>query len=186
LSKKPLTGLGSIAYSLLRGGTNLRMSQKQRFYILASAIGLDRADAERRAVNRLVDCFNFSEILEDQFSELSDKIIEGLIAKGIAIPVTEEPVKQRVVEDMSVEEIRNLFKPCEHQWTTMTALDTLSFCRECSVCGGVCVINKPSWDSDPICRHPLARLVAKSDFKFVSFCPECEFWLVEPIKSRTR
>lgn len=163
------------------------MSQKQRFYTLASALGLDRTDAERRAVNRFIGVFDFQDITEDQFVELNNKLIENLNTKGIAIPESEvEKPKQRVAEDMSVDEIRNMFKPCEHEWREMEQVSNLTFCRECSICGAVALIDRPSFAGDIVCKHPLGKLVAKSEFKLVSYCPDCQFWLVEPIKSRAR
>ena len=163
------------------------MSQKQRFYTLASAIGLNRTDAERRAVNRLTDVFDFNDITEEQFVELNTKLTENLNTKGIPIPAEEvEKPKQRMAEEMSVDEIRNMFKPCDHEWSEMEQVSSFTYCRECTICGAVAVIERPSFAGDTTCKHPFGKLIAKSEFKFVSHCPDCQFWLIEPIKSRAR
>jgi hypothetical protein len=160
------------------------MSQKERFYLYSQALGLTKEDAERRALNRIIGVFDFAEVTDEQLAELNTKLLENLNYKNIPIPDTDEKPKQITVEDMTVDEIRNVLKPCEHEWTEYTKeSEIFALARECNICGAVAValglkVGVP-------CKHESAILVAQSPTKFVSCCPDCQFWLIEPMRNRT-
>lgn len=165
------------------------MSQKERFYLYSQALGLTREDAERRALNRIIGLFDFAEITDEQLIELNNKLVENLNNKNIPVPIdSDSPTKPKpiTVEDMSVDEIRNMFKPCEHEWTEYTKETSnfdLALAKECNICGAVAVAL--GLKAGVPCKHEGAILVAQSSTKFVSCCPDCMFWLVEPMKNRT-
>jgi predicted nucleic acid-binding Zn finger protein len=167
------------------------MSKADRFYLYSKALGLSKEDAERRALNRIIGVFEFSEITDEQFDELNNRLAKILTEKGIPIPVEQSQLPATIAEkpvlvvDMSIDEIRNMLKPCDHEWNEYIAegkeLETF-VCKECTICGAVALaVNlKPGIP----CKHESAILIAKSPTKFVSLCADCQFWLIEPMRSR--
>lgn len=155
------------------------MFEKERFYIYANAVGLNRTQAEHRAVARVGDNTNFEDLTEKHFIDLNEKLIEILKQKNTPIPET------TFVEELSVDEVRNILKPCQHIWVEYEKVgNNKGFCLECSSCGAIAFSQEP--EKTLGCNHPQARLALKSPTKFVSYCEQCLFWLIEPMRNRTK